>query len=77
MPPAMSKPPTSLALLYAPTGSAIILTDLPPILRTRPSEGGVHAQVSCRLGDIQHFLICQFEGLLDRLLRFRSYREDD
>eukprot|EP00972_Heterocapsa_arctica_P010720 1572548-Heterocapsa_arctica.AAC.1 len=30
----MSKPPTSLALFGTPTGKAIILLDLPPILST-------------------------------------------
>eukprot|EP00972_Heterocapsa_arctica_P013495 1987496-Heterocapsa_arctica.AAC.1 len=33
MPPAMSRPPTSLDLLYAPTGK-LILVALPPILLT-------------------------------------------
>eukprot|EP00972_Heterocapsa_arctica_P085819 12647315-Heterocapsa_arctica.AAC.1 len=34
IPPAISSPPTSFALLWAPTGRDMILTDLPPILRT-------------------------------------------
>ena len=34
IPPAMSKPPTSLALLKAPTGNELILVALPPILPT-------------------------------------------
>eukprot|EP00972_Heterocapsa_arctica_P010108 1483786-Heterocapsa_arctica.AAC.1 len=31
IPPAMSRPPTNLALFGAPTGSAIAILDLPPI----------------------------------------------
>eukprot|EP00972_Heterocapsa_arctica_P029737 4379119-Heterocapsa_arctica.AAC.1 len=33
-PPAIKRPPTSFALLWAPTGRDMILTDVPPILRT-------------------------------------------